>query len=103
MQKTGLKLDNEHWYDHVPKSVETSHEVKVTIVWNQQLQTDTTILNNKPDIMISDNEKGACVLTDVAISRDRYVIKREAEKFLKNKHLIMQMHIMWNAKAEVIQ
>jgi hypothetical protein len=46
-------LDNEHWYDRVPKSVETSHEVKVTILWNQQVQSDTTIPSNKPDIVRS--------------------------------------------------
>ena len=38
-KETGVKLDNEHWYDHiVPKSVETSHEGKATILWNQQQQ-----------------------------------------------------------------
>ena len=40
---------------------------KVTILWNQQLQTNTTIPNNKPDIVIRDNEKGTCMLIDVAI------------------------------------
>ena len=62
-----VKLDNEHLYDHVPKSVETSHEGKVTILWNQQLQTDITIPNNKPDIMSHDYEKGPCMSTDVVI------------------------------------
>jgi len=33
----------------VPKSVETRHEDKVTILWNQQLRTDRTIRNNKLD------------------------------------------------------
>ena len=46
------------WYEHVPKSVETSQAGKVTILWNQQVQTDRTIPNNKPDIIIRDNEKG---------------------------------------------
>jgi len=49
-------LKNKHWYYHVPKSVETSHECKVTILWNQQFRTDKTIPNNKPDITIRDNE-----------------------------------------------
>jgi hypothetical protein len=40
---------------------------KVTILWNQQLQANTTIPNNKPDIIIRDNEKGTCMLIDVAI------------------------------------
>ena len=34
---TGAKLDNKHGYDHVPKSVETSHEGKITALWNQQV------------------------------------------------------------------
>jgi hypothetical protein len=37
--------------------MEKSYENKVTILWNQQVQTDRTIRNNKPDIIISDNEK----------------------------------------------
>ena len=63
-----------NWYEHVPKLVETSQEGKVTILWNQQVQTDRTIPNNKPDIIIRDNEKGTCMLIDVAISGDRNVI-----------------------------
>jgi hypothetical protein len=49
---------------NVPKSVETSRGGKVTILWNQQVQTDRTIPNNKPDIVIRDNEKGTCMLID---------------------------------------
>jgi len=71
----------------VPKSVETIQGSKVTILWNQQVQTDRTIPNNKPGIIIRDNEKGTCMLIDVAISGDRNVIKKEAEKILKYKDL----------------
>jgi len=56
-KETGVQLDKKHWYEHVPKSVETSQGRKVTILWNQQVQTDRTIPNN-PDIIIRDNEKG---------------------------------------------
>ena len=44
----------------MPKLVETCQGDKVTILWNQQVQTDRTILNNKPDITIRDNEKRTC-------------------------------------------
>jgi hypothetical protein len=37
--------------------------------------------NNKPHIIIRDNEKGTCLLMDVAITGDRNAIKKEAEKF----------------------
>jgi len=66
----------------VSKSVETSQGGKVTILWNQQVQT---IPNNKPDILIRDNEKGTCMLIDDVISGDINVIKKEAEKILKSK------------------
>jgi len=51
-KETGVQLDKNHWYEHVPKSVETSQGRKVTILWNQQVQTDRTIPNNKPDVII---------------------------------------------------
>jgi hypothetical protein len=47
------------------------------------VRTDRTIPNNKPDITIHDNEKGTCKLINVAISGDRNMIKKEAEKILK--------------------
>jgi hypothetical protein len=86
----------------VPKSVETSQEGTVTILWNQKVQTDRTIPNNKPDIIIRDNEKGTCMLIDVAISGDRKVIKKEAEKILKYKDLTIEIQRMWNVKTKVI-
>jgi hypothetical protein len=46
------------------------------------MQTDRTIPNNKRDIIIRDNEKGKRMLIDVAISGDRNVLKKEAEKVL---------------------
>jgi hypothetical protein len=42
-KETGVKLDKKHWYEHVPESVETRRRGKVTILWNQQVQTDRTI------------------------------------------------------------
>jgi len=80
-----VKLNNKHWYDHVPKSVEISHEGKVTTLWNQQMQTDRTIPNNKPDIIICGNKQGTCMLIDVAIPGKRNVIKKEVRKTLNTK------------------
>ena len=80
-RETGIQLDKTHWYEHVPKSVETSQRGKVTILWNQQVQTDRTIPNNKPDIIIRDNVKGTFMLTDAAISGNRNVIKKKPRRF----------------------
>jgi hypothetical protein len=80
-KETGVELDNKHWYDHVPKSVETSHEGKVTIQWIRQVRTDRTIPNIKPDIITRDNKQGTCMLIDVAIPGDRNVIKKNLRRF----------------------
>ena len=101
-KETGVQLDKKHWYENVPKSVETSQGSKVNILWNQQVQTDRTIHNNKPDIVVRDNEKGKCMFIDVVISGDRNVIKKEAEKILKYKNLTIEIQRMWNVKTKVI-
>jgi hypothetical protein len=97
-----VKLDKVQWYDHVPKSFETSPEGKVTIFCNQQVQTNRTIPSNKSDIIIRDNKQGTCIFTDVAIPGGRNVIKIEAEKILKYKDLIIEMKRMWNVKENGI-
>ena len=35
--------NNKHWCEHVPESVETSQGGKITILWNQRVQTDRTV------------------------------------------------------------
>jgi hypothetical protein len=79
--------------------VVTTERGKVTILWNKQVQTDRTIPNSKPDIIIRDNEKGTCMLMDVAIPGDRNVIKKEAERILKYKDLTTEIQRMWNVKV----
>jgi hypothetical protein len=56
----------------------------------------------KPDIIIRDNKKRTCMLIDVAISGNRNVIKKEAEKILKYKDLTIEIQRMWNVKTKVI-
>ena len=77
MNISQLKLRSEKFDDdndnnnNVPNSVVTNQGSKVTILWNQQVQTDRTIPNNKPDIIIRDNEKRTCMLIDVAIPGEK--------------------------------
>jgi hypothetical protein len=94
-------LDKNHWYKLVPKSIETNQGSKVNILWNKQMQTDRTIPNNKPDIIIRDNKKRTCMLIDAAISGDGNLIKKEAEKILKYKNLTREIQRMWIVKTKV--
>jgi hypothetical protein len=67
-KEVGIKLDNKGLCEHVPKSIETDHEGKITILCNQDVQTDRNILNNKPDVIVCNTEKATCKLIEVAIS-----------------------------------
>ena len=98
----GVRIKENHWYEHVPNSVETTQGGKITILWNQQVQTDRTIPNNKPDIIIRDTEQRTCVLIDVAISGDRNEIEKEAEKILKYKDFTIEIEGMWNVQTTAI-
>jgi hypothetical protein len=42
------------------------------------------------------------MLLDVGISGDRIVVKKDAEKILKYKDLIIKIQDMWNVKVKVI-
>ena len=66
------------------------------------MRTDRTLPNNKPDIIVPDNKQGTCMLTDAAIPGCRNVIKKRAEKILKYKNLIINIHRIWNVKPTVI-
>ena len=81
-----LIVEKKHWYEPVINSAETIQRGKITILWNQRVQTDRTIPNNKPDIIIRDTEQTTCMLIDVAIFGDGNVIKKEAEKILRYKY-----------------
>ena len=83
-------MDKQNLQKHVPKSVETSHEGKLNKLWNE-LQTDKTIPNHKPENTSRDNEKGTCMPINAAIPGDRNVIKKQAEKILKYKNLAVNV------------
>jgi hypothetical protein len=71
------------------------------MLWNQQVPTDS-FPNNKPDIIIWNNEEQTYTLIDVAPPEDRNVAKKEAEKILKYKDLIIEIQLMWDVKIKVM-
>ena len=89
-----LTFDKQHWYQHVPKSLERIYDGKVTMLWNQQVKTDRSVPNKKPDNIIHDNEKGTYMLTDIAMSGDGNVIRKEAGKVLKCGDFTIQIQRM---------
>jgi hypothetical protein len=78
MQGSGGEIRQQTLVWPLPKSVKTSHERKVTILWNKQVRTNVTIPNIKLDIIIRDNKQRTWMLMHVAIFGDRNVIKKRS-------------------------
>jgi hypothetical protein len=70
----------ENWYSHIPKPV-CQHE-DITVLWNQEIQTDWEVLANRPDIIIKNKKYNICLLTGVATPSDRNITEKESEKKL---------------------
>ena len=66
---------------HTPKPV-CEHE-DVTVLWIQEVHTDTEVMANRPDIIIKNRKEKMCILINVAITADRNVIQKEAQKKVK--------------------
>lgn len=86
-------------YDHQPPQVCDNGEV--TVIWNEQVQTDRTILANKPDIIIKDLKENTCLIIDVAVPMDVNVQRKESEKILKYRDLQIEIGRMWNLRTKV--
>ena len=92
----------EKWCTHArtPKPV-CEHE-DVTVLWNQELQTDTEVMANRQDTRIKNRKEKTCILIDVAKPADRNVMQKETEKKLKYKNLCIEIQRMCNMKCMIL-
>ena len=82
------------WYGTLPEKLVSHQLILRNVIFNVYNN------NNKNNNIIMKREH--CVLTDVAISGDRNVIKIEAQKILKYKELAIEIERMWNVETKVI-
>jgi hypothetical protein len=66
-----------NWYSHIPKLV--CEHIDITVLWNQGVQTNRDVLENKPNIIIKNKKDKICLLIYVAIPMDRNVIQKESK------------------------
>jgi hypothetical protein len=55
----------------------------VIVTWNHGVHTDREFVENRLDVRIKNKEEKTCSLINVAISADKNVTQKEAEKILK--------------------
>ena len=68
----------DNWHTHMPKPVYGKGDF--TVLLNQAVHTDREVTANRPDIIIKNTKEQTCKLIDVAISADRNVVQKEAER-----------------------
>ena len=75
---------------------------RVKILWDFQIQIDKQVMANQLDIMVADKLQKKAVVTDVAISSDGNIKKKENKKLEKYQGLNEEVEKMWELKAAVV-
>ncbi|KAL1448670.1 hypothetical protein WDU94_005640 [Cyamophila willieti] len=82
------------YYQYVPKTVLENQHYK--IYWDNPIQTDKTIIANRPDIVLVNKGTKETFLIDVAIPNDNNVECKYNEKMKKYLELAIEIKRVWN-------
>ena len=89
-----------YWYDQeTPPVIENTF---AKILWDFPIQTDKTIMANRPDIIIEDRQLKTCILLDVSIPSDRNTSLKSFEKLSKYKDLELELQKSWRLKMKTL-
>jgi HD-like signal output (HDOD) protein len=72
------------------------------VLWKQAVHAYTEVTENRLDIIIENRKEKTCTLIDVAISAERNVVQKEAEKKLKYKSFGIEIQRMWDLECTII-
>ena len=90
------------WYQHTPETVMHNKDNNLTIMWDMPINTDRTMTENRPDIIVKDSVNSTCKLIDMTVPSDRNIALKEIEKKSKYKDLELEIQRMWHMKTIVI-
>ena len=74
-KKHGLESSNK-WHEHIPAKV--MEDDKAGLYWDLTIQTDMTVVHNRPDIILVEKVIRKWTIIDIAI-RDFNVVRRGLE------------------------
>jgi hypothetical protein len=95
----GLRVAD-RYYGHIPEMVLNANGA--TIMWDVPVITDSTIVANRPDIVLSDKIEKNCLLNEMAMPNDSNINTKENEKLSKYKDLEIAVKRMWKARTKVV-
>ena len=91
---------SDKWYEHSPKSVEESEEVK--LLWHFTIQTDREIQHRRTDILIQKKTAKEAIIVDIAVPGDSNVLQEETEKYEKYQDLAREIKNIWKSRTKVV-
>lgn len=88
------------YYEYHPDTVLENSSFK--LYYDLPIQTDKTIVNNRPDIILIDKKYRTCYITDVAVPLSHNVEKTITGKINKYQELSEEIKRIWNMEKVYI-
>ena len=68
------------WYTQKPQHTTTTDPF--TILWDMYVSTDKKVMQNRPDIIILNNNSQSCIFMDISIPQDNNIVQKYAKKIV---------------------
>lgn len=88
------------YYKYSPETILENATHK--LYYDLTIQTDKTIVNNRPDITLIDKKNKTCYLVDIAVPLSHNVEKTITEKVTKYQDLAVEIKRIWNMEQVYI-
>ena len=88
-----------NWWEYPEKVVEND---QAKIIWDFQIQTDTMVGANQPDIVLINKPERKALIIDIAVPADTNLRDKELEKITKYQPLCEELRRIWNVNTKVV-
>lgn len=94
--KIGYAQERVPYYKYKPQNVcETPSAI---LYWDRTVQTDHTVINNRPDIVLLNKTTNQCTIIDIAIPSPANIVEKYKEKVAKYLPLAAEIRQVWNVE-----
>ena len=74
----------------------------VKLLWDMNTQCDNVIEARRPDLVLVDKKKKACVIIDIAVPGDCRIREKEMEQIEKYQNLKIELKRLWLLKKVAV-
>lgn len=100
-KKHGFEVSNMWWKENLTQPQVRENDT-AKIMWEIPVQTDVTIVHNRPDIIYTNKLENKIYSIDVTVPSDYNIGAKEIEKLSKYHALKVEISRLWKTPTEVI-